>query len=163
MNIIMSGLDYGLAPVSLRERLSFNGVKAGEAAAHIMNSDPDILGCVVLSTCNRTEIYLSCRDEADPDPAACLCREAGQDGEDFAYAFVTRWGEECVEHLGRVAAGLRSQIWGEDQIVSQVKTAIRLARDAHAADGVLETVFRTAVTAAKEIKSTVRLTANSTS
>ena len=163
MNIIMSGLDYSVAPISLREKVSFAGSAAGQAAAHIVAEHPEVLGCVVLSTCNRTEIYLSCEEGAGVDPAECLCRAAGQDYQGFAFAFVTRQGEDCVEHLSRVAAGLKSQIWGEDQIVSQCKAAVTYARDTKAADGVLETVFRTAVTAAKEIKTTVRLTTNSAS
>lgn len=163
MNILMSGLDYSVAPVALRERLSFAGTTAGAAAARIVERYEQVLGCVILSTCNRTEIYLSCDEGAELNPAACLCEQAGQDNTEFEFAFFSYQGEDCVEHLSRVAAGLKSQIWGEDQIVSQCKTAVALAREARATDGVLETVFRTAVTAAKEIKSTVRLTANSAS
>ena len=164
MNVIMSGLDYSLAPISLREKLSFNGSRAGEASAQICAEQEEILGCAILSTCNRTEIYLSCRDGVDMNPAAYLCAAAGQDYSEFSYAFVTRRGAEtCVEHLARVAAGLKSQIWGEDQIVTQVKNAIGHSREAHAADGVLETVFRTAVSAAKEIKTSVTLTDTSAS
>ena len=163
MNIIMSGLDYSLAPVSLREKLTFPGSRAGQAAASIVANHQDILGCVILSTCNRTEIYLSCRTGVDLDPAAFLCQEAGQSYEEFSYAFVTRHGEGCASHLALVSAGLKSQIWGDDQIVTQANRAIALSREAKAADAILETVFRLAVSAAKEIKTTVRLTKTSAS
>ena len=62
-----------------------------------------------------------------------------------------------------VAGGLKSQIWGEDQIISQVKAAIGIAREQGAADPVLETLFRNAVAAGKEIKTKVRLTGVATS
>lgn len=68
-----------------------------------------------------------------------------------------------VRHLMEVASGLRSRIWGEDQIISQVKDAIALAREAGCTDGVLETLFRSAISAGKEVKTEVRLTAVPTS
>ena len=158
MNIAMAGLDYALAPIELRERLSFTKSQAGELAAHIRETRAGVLGCVLISTCNRTEIYLSCGEGEAPDPAALLCAAAGQEHAPFSHAFVTRRGEDAARHLCEVAAGLKSQIWGEDQIVSQVKTAIAAAREFGGADSVLETLFRTAVSAAKEVKTNVRLT-----
>ena len=68
-----------------------------------------------------------------------------------------------MRHLARVAAGLRSRIWGEDQIVTQVKTAIAASRENGGADPVLETLFRTAVSASKAVKTKARLTALPTS
>ena len=117
-----------------------------------------MLGCVLISTCNRTEIYPPPAGRGAPDPAALLCAAAGQEHAPFSHAFVTRRGEDAARHLCEVAAGLKSQIWGEDQIVSQVKTAIAAAREFGGADSVLETLFRTAVSAAKEVKTNVRLT-----
>ena len=159
MNLSMSGLDYGLAPIALRERLSFTRSQAGELSGEIRRSVPGVQGCVIISTCNRTEIYLSCQPGVNPEPGAVLCAAAGQDYAPFAHAFVTRRDEDAVRHLARVAAGLRSQIWGEDQIVTQVKTAIAAAREQGGADPVLETLFRTAVSASKAIKTRARLTA----
>ena len=79
MNIAMAGLDYALAPIELRERLSFTKSQAGELAAHIRETRAGVLGCVLISTCNRTEIYLSCGEGEAPDPAALLCAAAGQE------------------------------------------------------------------------------------
>lgn len=76
----------------------------------------------------------------------------------FAGAFVTRRDRDAVRHLMEVAGGLKSQIWGEDQILSQVKSAIAIARKAGAADPVLETLFRNAVAAGKAIKTQIHLT-----
>ena len=96
-----------------------------------------VLGCVLLSTCNRTELYLSCEEGAELLPGELLCGAVGADYGLFEEAFVTRRGRVAVRHLMEVAGGLKSQIWGEDQIVSQVKGAIAAAREAEAADPVL--------------------------
>ena len=157
MGIIMSGLDYQKAPIALREQLSFTKTQAGALTGRLAQGE-GILGCVLLSTCNRTELYLSCPPEGRAAPDRLLCRAVGLDPGPFAGAFVTRRGEEAVRHLMEVAGGLQSQIWGEDQILSQVKEAIAIAREQGAADPVLETLFRTAVSAGKEIKTKVRLT-----
>lgn len=157
MKIVMSGLDYGLAPIALREQLSFTkgqvpGLDQAMAAAEGVD------GVVLLSTCNRTEVYMTCGEEEYPDPGAILCTAAGVEHALFAHAFVTRRGEECIRHLMEVACGVRSQIWGEDQILSQVKGAVALAREAGTAGPVLETLFRTAISCGKAVKTGVRLT-----
>lgn len=156
MNLVMSGLDYRSAPVELRERLSFTRTQAGEVCARL-HAASGLLGCVLLSTCNRTELYCSCPPQAQVDPAALLCQAAGAAGRGMERCFVTRRDEEAALHLMEVAAGLQSQIWGDDQIVSQVKQAVADARERKTADPVLETLFREAAAAGKEVKSQVRL------
>lgn len=160
MKIMMSGLEHSLAPISLRERLSFTKAQTVDMDK-IIKSDPGISGCVLISTCNRTELYVTCQEEIQP--GRLLCQAANTEFEPYQDAFVTRSSEMAVEHLMHVAAGLRSRIWGEDQIISQVKGAIALARDAGTTDSVLETLFRSAVSAGKEIRTKVHLTALPTS
>ena len=156
MNIRMAGLDWHV-PIGVRERLSFPRGRVVELDRRI-RENPGVEGCALLSTCNRTELYLSCADGAAPDPAALLCAAAGVDCAPFAAYFTRSAGEEAARRLMEVAGGLRSQIWGEDQILTQVKGAIAAAREAGAADGVLETLFRDAAAAGKELKTRVRLT-----
>lgn len=163
MRLIMSGLDYHLAPISLREPLSFTRTQAGEILRRILRENEGISGCVLISTCNRTELYLTTGLDADPRPDELLCRAVRLNAVLFADVFVTRRGGEAARHLMEVAGGLKSLIWGEDQIVTQVKAAILLSREMGAADPVLETLFRTAVSAGKEIKTKVRLRGVSTS
>ena len=162
MRVIMSGLDYQKAPIGLREQLSFTKTQVGDLTERIAGTE-GVLGCVLISTCNRTELYLSCTPECPAEPDQLLCRAVGLPHAPFAGAFVTRRDQEAVRHLMEVAGGLQSQIWGEDQILSQVKTAITIARARGAADPVLETLFRTAVSAGKAIKTKVRLTGVATS
>ena len=160
MNIIMSSLEHSLAPINLRERLSFTKQQTSEMVQKI-RTFPHISGCVLISTCNRTELYLSCDEEQNP--GELLCRAAGTEYHPYQSVFVTRSGKKAVNHLMEVASGLRSRIFGEDQILSQVKDAVTLARHAGAADSVLETLFRSAVSAGKEVRTKVRLTSVPTS
>ena len=163
MVILMSGLDYSQAPIELREQLSFTRAQVGALVGRIRAQNLRILGCALISTCNRTELYLSCAPESDLKPDEILCGAVGLEYAPFAGAFVTRRGSAAARHLMEVAGGLKSQIWGEDQIISQVKAAIGIAREQGAADPVLETLFRNAVAAGKEIKTKVRLTGVATS
>lgn len=153
----MTGLDWRKAPIGLREALSFTRSRVVELD-RLLRAAEGVEGCVLLSTCNRTELYLSCASGAEPEPGALLCAAAGLPYAPFAGAFVTCTGEEAARHLMEVAGGLRSQIWGEDQILTQVKGAAAAAREAGTADGVLEILFRNAAAAGKEIKTKVPLT-----
>ena len=163
MVIMMSGLDYSLAPIELREQLSFTKAQVGALAERIRSETEGVLGCVLLSTCNRTELYLSCEKWMELQPGEVLCAAVGLSYAPCARAFVTRRGSDAARHLMEVSGGLQSQIWGEDQILSQVKGAIAIAREEGCADPVLETLFRNAVAAGKEIKTKVRLTGVATS
>lgn len=160
MNIVMSGLEHSLAPIHLRERLSFTKLQNAEMIGKIYDF-PHISGCVLLSTCNRTELYLSCTEEVNP--GELLCKAAGMEYTQYQQMFVTHSGQQAVQHLMEVSAGLRSRIWGEDQIISQVRDAISIARQAHTTDPILETLFRFAISAGKEVRTKARLTAVSSS
>ena len=160
MNIIMASLEHSLAPIDLRERLSFTKAQNGQVCQRIRTL-ARISGCVLLSTCNRTELYITSEEELLP--GQLLCSAAGCEYAPYEHAFVTLQGDEAIRHLMAVAAGLRSRIWGEDQIISQVKGAITLAREAGAADPLLETLFRCAISAGKEIRTKAHLTSVPTS
>lgn len=156
MAVYLSALEHSRAPIQVREILSFTRT-ATQLLAGKVASMPGVSGCVLLSTCNRTELYVSAGEKVEP--GRLLCAAAGTDYTPFTDAFYTCSGREAVRHLLEVAAGLRSRIWGEDQIIAQVKDAIALARSVHAADPVLETLFRTAASSGKEVRSRARMTA----
>lgn len=153
MAVIVSVLEHSRAPIQVREQLSFT---RADARRLMLAQAAD--GCVLLSTCNRTELYVSAQDIAAVEPGRMLCRAAGPNYELFKKAFETLSEGEAVHHLMEVAAGLRSQVFGEDQILAQVKEAIADAREVKAANGELETLFRTAISAGKEVRSRVRMT-----
>lgn len=94
-------------------------------------------------------------DEVDVCLYDCLCRIKGITEDSYRKYFVERKDQEAVEHLFYLTSGLKSQIIGEDQILTQVKDALNLARENFAADGVLEVLFRMAATAGKRIKTEV--------
>ena len=154
MGISMIGIDHNMAPVDIRALFAFTRKNAGEAMEKIKEF-PGIDGCVILSTCNRLEVWASMEDDADTSLYDCLCQVKGIQDESLRSYFVEREGREAVEHLFYMTAGLKSQIIGEDQILTQVKDALNLARENFTADSVLEVLFRMAVTAGKKIKTEV--------
>lgn len=158
MNISMIGIDHSRAPVDIRARFAFTRTNAG-AAMEKLKEEEDIEGCVILSTCNRLELWATMR-EGDLSLYDCLCRLKGisaDSAEKGSYEafFTKREGREAVRHLFYLTSGLKSQILGEDQILTQVKDALSLAREHFATDSVLEVLFRMAVTAGKKIKTEV--------
>lgn len=153
MSLVMSGLDCHRASIALRERLAFSRQEVRELLLRLRRQ-PGVEGCVLLSTCNRTEVYLSGRTE---EPWRLLCRCAGVPEAELEPYFTTRTGTDAARHLMEVACGLHSQILGEDQIITQVRTALELARENGTTDPVLAALFRRAVTAGKRARTEVHV------
>lgn len=154
MSISMIGIDYKKASVDVRAQFSFTKKNAA-AALENLKKEPGILGCIILSTCNRMEIWASTGEDWKGSLYEFLCREKEKDPREFEKYFVKREEEEAVEHLFYLTSGLKSQILAEDQIITQVKDALALSREAYCTDNVLEVLFRMAVTAAKKVKTQV--------
>ncbi len=155
MSIFMIGIDHNKASVDVRALFSFTKKAAGEAMLAFKELD-GIHGCVILSTCNRMEVWVSAQKDWDADRLyGQLCALRQVSGGPYRGYFVSRKEREAVEHLFYLTSGLKSQILGEDQILTQVKDALSLAREAFSTDGVLEVLFRMAVTAGKRIKTEV--------
>lgn len=154
MGISMIGIDYNRACVDIRAQFSFTKKHTVSALEHL-KQEPGIAGCIILSTCNRMEIWASTKEDWKGSLYGFLCREKGRDPQQFQEYFVQREEEEAVEHLFYLTSGLKSQILAEDQIITQVKDALTLSREAYCTDNVLEVLFRTAVTAAKKVKTEV--------
>lgn len=162
MGISMVGIDYNRAPLDIRAQFSFTKKHAAEALEHF-KKEPGMMGCIILSTCNRMEIWASTKDECRASLYELLCREKGKDADTFRSFFTERSGADAVEHLFYMTSGLKSQILAEDQIITQVKDALLLAREAYCTDNVLEVLFRMAVTAAKKVKTEVSFSRGNTS
>lgn len=154
MSISMIGIDYKRASVDVRAQFSFTK-KNTVAALEDLKKEPGILGCIILSTCNRMEIWASTGEDWKGSLYEFLCREKEKNPDEFRQYFVSRKEEEAVEHLFYLTSGLKSQILAEDQIITQVKDALSLSREAYCTDNVLEVLFRMAVTAAKKVKTQV--------
>ena len=158
MKIQMIGMDHSRAPVEIRERFSFTTAGAATAMEAVC-ALPGVEGCVLLSTCNRTEFWVSASGPLDLP--RLLCSLKGLDPGEYGGYLVCRADGEAVEYLFALASGLRSMILGEDQILAQVKEALSRAREAQCCGSTLEVLFRHAVTGAKQVKSQLLLsTAN---
>ena len=153
----MTGIDFVHAPLEKREAVSLVRGQVQELLPRIAAME-GVSGCVLLATCNRTELYLHGTAGAELDPLTVLAEAAGFDAAEYRGFSIQRTENEAVHHLMKVAAGLESQIFGDDQIVSQVKGAVALAREAKTVDAVLDTLFRRAVTAGKRVRTETRLT-----
>lgn len=165
MNITCLGISHKTADVALRERIAMNddAVRAAiaDAKAHWSSAE-----CVIVSTCNRTELYLAAPREQRPDAAAVLdwlAARAGIDAAALAEATVHLENDRAIDHLMRVAAGLDSMVIGEDQILSQVKTAYDTAVDAGGVGRVMHHLMQTAIAAGKRVRTETDVGAGRTS
>lgn len=156
MGIQMIGIDHSRAGIDIRTCFSFTKRRMAEALERL-KQEPGIKGIVLLSTCNRMELWVSTGEEYQADLYRLLCEIKEADENQYREYFCQRQEQEAVRHLFRLASGLESRILGEDQIVTQVGDALAFAREHYAADHVLETLFRQAVTAGKKVKSNAGL------
>ena len=126
MNICMTGIDFQRANLSAREPVSFVQGQVETLLPKIRAFD-GVLGCALLATCNRTELYLH-TEHPDIDPLFVLCKTAGISYDAYTAISTVRTDQDAVAHLMEVASGMQSQIFGDDQILSQVRNAITLSR-----------------------------------
>ena len=162
MSISIIGIDHSKASVDIRAKFSFTKKRAIEAMKKL-KEEHGILGCIILSTCNRMEVWVSTQDDEEISLYDFLCKEKEVEKDEYQDYFMKRENEEAVRHLFYLTSGLKSQILAEDQIITQVKDALTLARDAYCTDNVLEVLFRMAVTAAKKVKTEVTFSRANTS
>ena len=97
MSISMIGIDYSRASVDIRAQFSFTKKNAVTALEHL-KQETGILGGVLLSTCNRMELWASTQEDWQGSLYDFLCREKGREPEEFQDYFVQRTGAEAVEH-----------------------------------------------------------------
>ncbi|MDR3302746.1 MAG: glutamyl-tRNA reductase, partial [Spirochaetaceae bacterium] len=155
--ILMAGIDWTHADISQRETFAFTENTLNEALLEAKTAHPEgESGCIIVATCNRTEIWL--HGDAAANPAAILCAQKGINSEDYRNIFVQRQGIDAVRHLFLTAGGLKSQIVGENQILGQIKDALDLARKAKSGGAVLDRLFQAAITSAKRIKTETGIT-----
>lgn len=151
MAILVVGLNHKSAPVEIRERISF-GPDIIAGALRSLTSEPGIGEGVILSTCNRTEIYCSAEPGAELPVDDWLARFHGLDPERIAPFLYHHLDSAAVTHLLRVASGLDSMVLGEPQILGQVKTAFQSACDCAAAGKLLGRLFQHTFSVAKQVR-----------
>jgi glutamyl-tRNA reductase len=154
MSIYMAGIDYTKANLDIRALFSFTK-KNAVAAMERWKKLQGVYGCVIISTCNRMEVWASVDKEWDGSVFEELCKLKEVDPTQYEPYFVFREGTEAVDHLFHLTCGLKSMILAEDQIITQVKDALALARENYMTDNVMEVLFRKAITAGKKVKTDV--------
>lgn len=154
MNLVVVGLNHKTAPVAIRERMAFEESDLAAAAGRIL-SEGMASEAVVVSTCNRVELYAACRP-GDSDAGAAglrafLASDRGHpvDPAGIVYQHV---GRAALEHLFRVVSGLDSLVLGETEILGQMKRAYALALEAGLTGPVLNRAFQRAFATAKRIR-----------
>jgi len=162
MTLIALGLNHLTAPVNLREQVAFDADSTG-AALEALSREPGVEEALILSTCNRTELYVSVAAGAEGVPQAWLSRHhqltAGKLDE-----FLYRHDEDAaVRHMFRVATGLDSMVLGEPQILGQVKDAYQQARDARALRAPMERLLQHTFAVAKRVRTDTRIGAHTVS
>jgi glutamyl-tRNA reductase len=159
MSLYTLGLNHQTAPLDVRERVVFHVERMGEALAEAKR----LLGseAAILSTCNRTELYLS--GEQPAAAAEWLARYHRVEPAELSRYLYTLPSEKAVRHAFRVASGLDSMVLGEPEILGQMKVAERSAAAAGTLGTVLGKLFQRSFAVAKEVRTTTQVGANSVS
>lgn len=155
--VLLIGLNHTTAPVDVRERLAFAPQRVQHAITELQKR---IDGCeaVVLSTCNRVELYLAAPVEIDRDRVIDFLSEFHElPATDFASHLYEMRGRSAIEHLFAVACSLDSMVLGETQIIGQVRHAYEVSRGVGATGGILNPLFQRAVSVGKEVLSATQL------
>ncbi|MDP8986096.1 MAG: glutamyl-tRNA reductase [Pseudomonadota bacterium] len=154
------GLNHRTAPVALREKVAFDD-KRLVAALRALRQEHGVAEVVILSTCNRTEVYW-----AGTASGAELCRwlERHHDPDlKLAASVYVHQEQNAVEHAFNVACGLDSMVLGEPQILGQLKDAYRIAHESGSTGPHLNKLFQAAFSAAKRVRSETQIGSNAVS
>lgn len=161
MKIILVGLNHKTAPVAIRERLAFDATRIMAALRQLKNRFGQPAEFVLLSTCNRVELY--CAADADSGVThnrltEFLSEFHGIKPDDFRDLLYIYRDEDAVRHLLTVASSLDSMVVGEGQILGQVKESYRLACAARSTSKVLNRLFHCSFAAAKRVHTSTSIT-----
>ncbi|MEH0876019.1 glutamyl-tRNA reductase [Pectobacterium cacticida] len=164
MTLLALGINHKTAPVSLRERVVFSPEKLGEALDSLLQQ-PLVQGGVVLSTCNRTELYLSVeeRENQREQLIRWLCKYHQLHPDEVNKSLYWLQDNAAVSHLMRVASGLDSLVLGEPQILGQVKKAFAESQRGHSLSSELERLFQKSFTVAKRVRTETDIGASAVS
>jgi glutamyl-tRNA reductase len=149
MHILLIGANHESAPLALRERLARAADHAPQRLQHLCTPPSPLQETVLLSTCNRVEVY-AVTDE--PARAGDLLTRALLGGPEITKFLYMRTDQAAVKHLCSVAAGIDSLVLGETQVLGQVKEALQTGLQAQTAGTILATLFRSAVRAGKRAR-----------
>jgi glutamyl-tRNA reductase len=164
LNLLLVGISHRTAPVELRERVDFSARGVAEAL-RALAARGSTRETVIVSTCNRAEVYAACDDPAATraDVDRFIADYNGVAASDITPHLYELSDLEAARHLFRVAAGLDSLVVGEPQILGQVKDAHAAAAEAQAVGPVLNRVFHSSFAVGKRVRSETGLGAGAVS
>ena len=159
MEIVLVGLNHRTAPVEVRERVSFNAEQSRRAAEEL-RARGILEETLVLSTCNRSEVYgvpPEASHECAPGLSTFLSEFHSVRPDVLGVSLYHHYDHEAVRHLFRVAAGLDSMLLGEAEILGQVREAYRFAHEHGATGPVLNRLFQGALEVGKRVRTETEL------
>ena len=160
MPLHVLGINHHTAPLEVREKIAFPPERQAAALADL-SAQAGVAEVVLVSTCNRTEVYC---DAADAGAVrAWLLAEAQRAGTSLDALLYLHAGDDAVRHAFRVASGLDSMVLGEPQILGQVKEAVRVAESAGTLGSMLHKLFQQTFAVAKRVRTETSVGAQSTS
>ena len=159
MQLTVVGLNHQTAPLSIREKLAFAAANLPDAVSNLARSEA-AEEAVILSTCNRTELYCVGETEKIIDWLAPYHNLPVEEIRPYLY---TLDNNETVRHAFRVACGLDSMVLGEPQILGQIKDAVRVAQEQESINTHLNALFQKTFAVAKEVRTDTAVGENSVS
>jgi glutamyl-tRNA reductase len=161
--IVIVGASHRSSPLALREAIAFPRERLEEALA-LACQQPNVAEAMILSTCNRVEVYARTREEgAEPALVSFLCSFHGRDRDELAPFLYCLTGPHAVKHAFRVAASLDSMVIGEPQILGQVKEAYQVAEEAGTLGPTLGALRNRSLAAAKKARTETGIGRNAVS
>lgn len=163
MSVFALGLNHNTAPLDLRGRFAFTLEQLAPSLTGLRQKLPGTPEAAILSTCNRTEVYVAA-PPAQVQPAIAWLAQAGgvEAGALREHAYVMQ-GSAAARHAFRVASGLDSMVLGEPQILGQMKQAVKEAEAAGALGTTLHQLFQRSFSVAKEVRTSTEIGAHSIS
>lgn len=157
MALISLAIDYKKSPIEVRSEFALSGLDIRELYCSILAIE-DVCHAVILSTCNRTEIYLEIANlKVVDDVLAWWQNHVRTTNHKISDYLKLRQGSEVVKHLMKLACGLESMVLGEPQILGQVKDSYISSKDSNALGKELDRVFQKVFATAKKVRSETRI------
>ena len=158
MELLVIGLNHHTAPIAIRECLAFSEGKLEDALSKV-HALPSLKENMILSTCNRVEVYAAAREteKATFDLKNFLSQYHGLPLKEFEKSLYSHIGEEAVRHIFRVASSLDSMVLGEPQILGQIKDAYDVAQQAKTSGLILHRLLHRAFHVAKRVRAETKI------
>ncbi len=151
MSLLSLGINHQTAPVDVREKVAFSGDQVNQALRELQEL-PVVNESVIVSTCNRTEIYCDMETDTAQTVSHWLSRYHGMSDDALMPYIYQHSGPEAARHLFRVASGLDSMVLGEPQILGQLKTSFDQAQNGKSVDSILGRLFQHSFNVAKRVR-----------